>query len=307
MKKKQTIKQFFKTFWSLYKTSEVELTSLSVAYYLLISALPLLLTLANLLPYLKIDIDQVLVWLRDFFPTRLYPTAANLVTILLTRPSSSVLGLSLLSMLWTMSKSMTILQQAFNKAYGVEEHRDIIIGRLVGLFLGVGLQLIVMLGVAMVTFGRTTFRLLEGWFPVVAEVDMTWLPKTELLSYVLLFLALVMLYFFLPNVRIRKLAYALPGTIFVLVVMTTVSKFFVFYVESYANRFLDFRLLTVLVLLVLMLWCVFVSRVLIMGALLNAVIQVQREGEVEVRQGDIVSIFRHVQGFIGKRIKKQNR
>lgn len=305
MKKKQTIKQFLKTFWSLYKTSEVELTSLSVAYYLLISALPLLLTLANLLPYLKIDIDQVLVWLRDFFPTKLYPTAANLVTILLTRPSTSVLGLSLFSMLWTLSQSMTILQKAFNKAYGVEEHRDIIIGRLVGLFLGVGLQLIVMLGVVMITFGRTVFRLLEGWFPMVAELDTAWLPKTELLSYLLLFLALLMLYFFLPNVRIRKIGYALPGTVFVLVVMTTISKFFAFYVESYANRFLDFRLLTVLVLLVLMLWCVFVARVLIMGAILNAVIQVQREGEVETRKGDIISIFRCFQEMIGKQTKKE--
>ncbi|MGZ7242361.1 YhjD/YihY/BrkB family envelope integrity protein, partial [Streptococcus pyogenes] len=83
--------------------------------------------------------------------------------------------------------------------------------------------------------------------------------------YVLLFLGLMMLYYFLPNVRIRKIKFVLPGSLFVIVVMSTVGRFFALYVESYAARWMDFRLVTFIIILVLMLWFVFMANILITG------------------------------------------
>lgn len=103
--------------FSYYKSAEIEITSVAVAYYLLISIFPILLTLANLLPYFPFDVDAILSVLAEFIPEKIYPTVSNFVTNILTT-SSSWLGIAILTTLWTLSNSMMILQKAVNKAYG---------------------------------------------------------------------------------------------------------------------------------------------------------------------------------------------
>ena len=46
--------QFLRAFIEFYDKSEIGMTSIAVAYYFLISALPLLLVLANILPYFQV-------------------------------------------------------------------------------------------------------------------------------------------------------------------------------------------------------------------------------------------------------------
>ena len=53
---------------------------MAVAYYLLISIFPILLTLANLLPYFPFDVDAILSVLAEFIPEKIYPTVSNFVT-----------------------------------------------------------------------------------------------------------------------------------------------------------------------------------------------------------------------------------
>lgn len=303
--KKANIKPFLSSFFSFYKASEVELTSLAVAYYLLISVFPILLTLANLLPYLQIDVEQLLLAVKEFFPEALYPRVADLIVNIFTRPSSSLLGISLLSMFWTLSKSMMILQQAFNKAYGVGEHRDFIIGRLVGLALGMALQVLVTLSVMLIAFGPTLFRLISKWLPLVDSPGWQWLQHTNPIVYLALFLALLMLYFFLPNVRISKIKYVLPGVGFVMVVMETLGQVFRLYVDRYANHLMDFRMVTVVIFLVVMLWFVFMAHILIIGAVLNASVQSQWVESFDTRRGDVASVLNRLKYLISKNEEKE--
>ncbi|MFX4023027.1 YihY/virulence factor BrkB family protein, partial [Streptococcus suis] len=78
------------------------------------------------------------------------------------------------------------------------------------------------------------------------------LSQTQLVGLLALFAAWGMLYFFLPNVRIKKVRYVVPGTLFVLLTMTSIGKLFSIYVENYANKLLDFRIVTAVVFLVFM-------------------------------------------------------
>lgn len=283
-------RSFVTSFLTFYKSAELDLTGVAVAYYLIISVFPILLTLANLLPYLQIDVKQILDVLVEVFPEKLYPTVADMVVSILTRPSSSWLGIAIVTTLWTLSKSMAALQKAVNKAYGVGQHRDFIISRIVGMFLGIGLQGIIIFSVMMLAFGKTLLQLMSTKFHFDPLFD-NLLSQTQLVAYIALFLALVMLYFFLPNVRIKKIRYVLPGSLFVLAVMATVGQVFGIYIDSYANRFLDFRLVTSVIILVLMLWFIFVANILIIGAVLNATVQSLQVEEFAPRPGDVMSIF----------------
>lgn len=285
------IKQFFTSLFSFYMSAELDITSVAVAYYIIISVFPLLMLLASLLPYFRFDVNQILVLLKEMFPEKLYPTAARMVSAILTQPSNSWLGVSIVTTLWTISRSMAALQKAVNKAYGVDEHRDFIISHVVGVFLGIGLQFILMLSVLMIAFGNTVLQTLHRMVDLKNDFFLQLASQTTPVVYVSLFLSLMMLYFFLPNVRIKKIRYVLPGTIFVMLVMGTIGRLFTIYIDAYANRLMDFRFVTSVIILVLMLWFVFVANILITGAVLNATVQSLFVDEFYTRNGNVVSIL----------------
>ncbi|WP_155972573.1 YihY/virulence factor BrkB family protein [Streptococcus ruminantium] len=288
------LKTFCSTFFSLYQSSDIDVTSVAVAYYLLISIFPVLLTLANLLPYFPFDIDLILTVLADFVPERLYPSVSDFVVSVLTKPSTSWLGISIATTLWTLSCSMTILQKAVNKAYGINKHRDFIIGRLIGIFLGIGLQVIIILSITLLTFGQVILSSIDKLFHFENGWLRGLLSQTQLIGFMGLFAALIMLYFFLPNVRIKKVRYVLPGTIFVLVTMASIGQFFSIYVDNYANKLLDFRMMAAVIFLVFMLWFIFMAQVLIIGAIINASVQSMQVEEFHARDGDIVSVLNRI-------------
>lgn len=290
------LKTFCSTFFSFYRNADIDVTSVAVAYYLLIGIFPILLTLANLLPYFPFDIDLVLSVVAEFVPDRLYPSVSDFITSILTKPSSSWLGISIATTLWTLSRSMTILQKAVNKAYGINEHRDFIVGHLIGIFLGIGLQVIILLSMTLLTFGQVIISYLSQLFPLDNQWLKGLLSQTQLVGLIALFTGLIMLYFFLPNIRIQKIRYILPGTSFVLLVMTSVGKLFTIYVDNYANRLLDFRMVTAVIFLVFMLWFIFMAQVLIVGAVINASVQSMQVEEFHARDGDIVSILNRIKG-----------
>ena len=297
MRKKEKpskIRQFFKTFLSLYMSADMDITGVAVAYYIIVSVFPALMLLASLLPYFQFNVSQILTILKDLFPKQIYPTVANLVSTALTQPSTSWLGISIITTLWAISRSMSALQKAFNKAYGVEEHRDFIISHIVGIFLGIGLQLIIILSVLVLAFGKTVLQTLQRFLDLDHATYLELANQTTPIIYMALFLALLMLYFFLPNIRIKKIRFVLPGAIFVMVVMGTIGNLFAIYVNSYADRLMDFRFVTSVVILVLMLWFVFMANILITGAVLNATVQSLFVDEFYTRDGDVVSILNRI-------------
>lgn len=292
--KKSKVKQFFTTFLSLYMSADLDITSVAVAYYILISAFPVLMLMASLLPYFQFDVNQILLFLEDVFPEQLYPTVSRMVSAVLTKPSSSWLGVSIVTTLWTISRSMAALQKAVNKAYGVTEHRDFIISHIVGVFLGIGLQLIITFSVLMIAFGNSVLQALGQLIEFDHGFFMKLANQTTPAVYASLFLALIMLYFFLPNVRIKKIRFVLPGVVFVLIIMGTVGHLFSRYVDAYVLRLMDFRFVTSVIILVLMLWFVFMANILITGAVLNATVQSLFVDEFYTRDGDVVSILNRI-------------
>ena len=87
---------FIKGFMRFYMASESDITSIAVAYYLLISILPLLLIAANILPYFKIRPTQILLTLREVLPASMYRIVLQVISSVLTKPSTGLASLSFL-------------------------------------------------------------------------------------------------------------------------------------------------------------------------------------------------------------------
>ncbi|WP_252899238.1 hypothetical protein [Lactococcus fujiensis] len=49
-----------------------------------------------------------------------------------------------------------------------------------------------------------------------------------------------------------------------------------------------------LVIFALMIWFIFIARILITGSILNATYQSMREGKIETRRGEIVEIIKDI-------------
>ncbi|WP_245334349.1 YihY/virulence factor BrkB family protein [Lactococcus raffinolactis] len=116
-------------FMFFYKSAEMNLSSIAVAYYLLLSLFPVLMIVGNILPFLHLDTAVILDFLQDNLPHQLYETVANIVESILSKPSTGLLSVSVLTGFWTFSKAMTSLQMAMNKAYEVSHHRDFLVSQ----------------------------------------------------------------------------------------------------------------------------------------------------------------------------------
>ena len=265
-----TERPLIKAFLHFYKESDSELTSVAVAYYWLISIFPLIMIVVNILPYFQIPISNFLITLKEFLPDSIFEVIAKIVREVLTQPSTGLLSFAVLSALWTFSKSMDFLQKAFNKAYGVAKNRGLISHQLISLLVSFGLQVLFALALFLSIFGQMLLNLLKNYWQSDSILFDYIQDFTGPIIYILLFAILVMLYYFLPNVKVTSIRYILPGSIFVLVTLMLFLNIFSTSINTYVNHLVDVRFFSSIIVVVIMFWFILIAKILILGAVINA-------------------------------------
>ena len=266
-------KPLLKAFLHYYQTSDSELTSVAVAYYWLISIFPLLLVVINILPYFQIPVSNFLKVVNEFLPDTMYDVVAKIITEVLTQPSTGLLSFAVLSALWTFSKSMNFLQKAFNKAYGVAKNRGMISHQLMSLFVSFGLQILFACALFLSVFGRILLDFLKNYWQSDNPIFVYLEDLTGPLVFTLIFAILVMFYYFLPNVKVRRIRYVLPGSIFVLLTLVLILNIFSASVNHYINNLVEVRFVSSIIFVVTMFWFILLAKILIIGAVINASVQ----------------------------------
>ena len=265
-----TERPLIKAFLHFYKESDSELTSVAVAYYWLISIFPLIMIVVNILPYFQIPISNFLIALKEFLPDSMFEVIEKIVREVLTQPSTGLLSFAVLSALWTFSKSMDFLQKAFNKAYGVAKNRGLINHQLISLLVSFGLQVLFALALFLSMFGQMLLNLLKNYWQSDSILFDYLQDFTGPIIYILLFAILVMLYYFLPNVKVTSIRYILPGSIFVLVTLMLFLNIFSTSINTYVNHLVDVRFFSSIIVVVIMFWFILIAKILILGAVINA-------------------------------------
>ena len=171
----------------------------------------------------------------------------------------------------------------------MEKERGIIWGRLFSFLISFALQGLFGLSLILSMFGKMIVRYLYQTFSFDRTIYVRLLNLTEPTIYLLLFVSLVLLYYTLPNVKIPKFRYVLPGATFVVAVLYAILNIFWKYVDRYVSHFLDARFFGSVVLAVIMFWFILVAKIMIIGCILNASIQFAREAKFQTRSGEIVS------------------
>ena len=266
-------KPLLKAFLHYYQASDSELTSVAVASYWLISIFPLLLVVINILPYFQIPVSNFLNVTNGFLPDTVYDVVAKIVMEVLTQPSTGLLSFAVLSALWTFSKSMNYLQKAFNKAYGVAKSRGLIYQQLMSLFVSFSLQILFALALFLSVFGRILLDFLKNYWQSDNPIFVYLEDLTGPLVFTLIFAILVMFYYFLPNVKVPRIRYVLPGSIFVLLTLVLILNIFSASVNHYINNLVEVRFASSIIFVVTMFWFILLAKILIIGAVINASVQ----------------------------------
>ena len=224
----------------------------------------------NILPYFQIPISNFLIALKEFLPDSMFEVIEKIVREVLTQPSTGLLSFSVLSALWTFSKSMDFLQKAFNKAYGVAKNRGLISHQLMSLLVSFGLQVLFALALFLSMFGQMLLNFLKNYWQSDSILFDYLQDFTGPIIYILLFVILVMLYYFLPNVNVTSIRYILPGSIFVLVTLMLFLNIFSTSINTYVNHLVDVRFFSSIIVVVIMFWFILIAKILILGAVINA-------------------------------------
>lgn len=276
-----------------YRSAEVDLSAIAVAYYLLLTAFPLIVIAANIFPYLNIDITDLLIFMKQNLPSNVYKSVSSITIDIFSKPSGSILGVATVTALWTMSKSLTSLQKAINKAYGVAQHRDFVIGRLVGILASLLILFLLTFVLLFSTFSKAALQVIRSKYDLNATITDIILNLAQPVTILTIVIGLMVLYFILPNVRIRRLRYILPGTIFTAVVIVFLNNLFGNYIIRNFERMVDLKTFGSIVIFVVMLWFIFLAHILIFGAVFNATYQELSQGKLESRRGDVLSIIQN--------------
>lgn len=282
--KQLTNKPLLKAFLHYYHVSDIELTSVTVAYYWLISIFPLLMIAVNILPYFQIPISDFLITLKEFLPDTIYDVVAKIAREVLTQPSAGLLSFAVISALWAFSKSMNFLQKSFNKAYGIAKNRGIISHQLMSLLVSLGLQILFALALFLSMFGHMLLDLIKNYWKSESSLFAYLQDFTGPLIYVFLFAILIMLYYFLPNVKIGRIRYVLPGSLFVLLTLISLLTIFSAYFNNYVNYLVDVRFFSSIIVVVMMFWFIIIAKILIIGAVINASVQSLKDPDFKAKQ-----------------------
>ena len=234
--------------------------------------------------------------MSEHLPKQFYAPAANVVKDVFSTPSGQLLGVASLTGFWTMIKSLSSLQKAINKVYGASEHRDVFISHIIGGLLSLVILFLLTFALMLSTIVQSVLRVINQTYPIGSNLTQLILNSIQPLSVAVVFLGVMVLYFILPNVKIRKIRYIMPGTIFTTLVIGYLSNLFGTYVIRTLSRLVDIKLFGSIMIFVFMLWFIFLARILILGAIFNATYQELKQGELHSRRGDVLTIIHSFSG-----------
>lgn len=209
----------------------------NAGYFIVLSLFPALLLMLSSLRYLGLRVGDLMELLDTALPDALMGTAEKLVYSTYRNASGAVAGIAALTALWSSSRGVYGLLTGLNAIYDVSENRGYFYTRGISVLYTFGLQIVLLLTLALHVFGNTLLELLgrtdNPLLRYAAEV-------LDLRFFLLLFaqiLLFTLMFMVLPN-RPNSFWQSLPGGLLTSIGWMVFSNLYSLYVEHfprYAN------------------------------------------------------------------------
>lgn len=216
------------------KPMEIRLHGAYTSFFLILSVFPLLVLLFGVLGYTSYGYAEVMDLVAAVLPGAFLPMAEKVIGGAYANTSGMVLSVSVITALWSASRSFLGLIQGLNAVYGIEEDRSYLRKRGISAVYTLLFLAVLVLTLVIHVFGKTILDFLS----MTTDPLMMFLMDVIDLRFVLLLgiqtALFTAMYAYLPNQR-HRLKECLPGGLLASFGWIGFSDLFSLYVEHYPN------------------------------------------------------------------------
>lgn len=255
----------------------------ALAYYLLFAIFPLLIFLSNVLGFLDLNVEAIMLTLQRFLPKDVVGLIEAYLEHVSQSSSHTLLWFALIFSIWFPMRAVKGLMEDVRLAYHLGKPERPVAYTISQLIYTVVFLLVIGVTLALSTLGKRVLRdiimlLPENTRPISNYLLEVWQYVRFIPIGLLMFVVLGTLYTVALDKR-QSVRAIWPGIILALVSWLLVSIGFSFYVENFANYSVIYGTLGAVI--VLLMWLYMTAIILIMGAELNAaLLSVRAEREL---------------------------
>ena len=260
------IGDFIRKMKKSWKQNEISTYASSLAFFLFLSFLPLLLFISSLLPYTPVTAGEFTVFLEKLLPIGRGEWVQSLVKQVYHK-APGILSLSFFLSWWSLGKGMLALMRAFNRIYERKENRGYVRLRIVASIYTLIFILLLLFTLCFGVFGRLFFQLLLQNMASYREILLLLEKIRELVILLFLLVFFLGIYTLIPEKR-RKIRSQFKGAVAATFFWVLFSYGFSLYVKE-LRPFTGYG--TLGTVLVFLLWLYFCSCIVLMGAIVNII------------------------------------
>ncbi|WP_027108546.1 YihY/virulence factor BrkB family protein [Lacticigenium naphthae] len=266
--KKDKAVRFIKISQASFTRAAVTQNAAEMAYFILLSLFPILLVVANIIPFFPIDPGEVLPYLQAALPGDIYNVLEPILLNYLESGSGGAISIGLVTSFWSASKIISITKRVLNQVYGAKETNNFLLARAMS-FLIMGLIfLAVAIVIGVFIFGEAILGFVENLiginFPLIEQI----LSLKWFVLLVILIVLFTLVYNFVPSHHL-KIKYALPGAVFATVGWILLSELFSVYLHFVGGDAVTNA--TFGTFIALMLFLYLSSIIVLLGAVVNTI------------------------------------
>jgi membrane protein len=241
----------------------------ALAFYFLLSLVPLIVIFSSLLQFLPIPdlFQQMLNLMAELVPADSMSFVETIIASILTPSRGKLLTFGVLGYLWSATGGFTSLIEAMNIAYDVKKPRPWWRDRLQALLLTFTTGVPVVLALLAVIAGPHFGHFLARFFPVPGSVEHLWPLLRLALTFLTFVISLELIYYLGPNAK-HSFFSTQPGAIFAIAAWFLGSTILSFYLNHLTNYNATYGSMGALV--GLMLWFYLTGVAILVGAEFNA-------------------------------------
>jgi membrane protein len=269
----------FKAALKRYQKDEMSQRAAALTYYALMSLFPALLIGAGVLGYFGQEalVSEAADYLKDVGAP---PETIDAITRTLAsaqQQRGTALGaviIGLATALWGASAAFGSVGAALNQVFRVEEGRGFVKHKLQNLLWTVLLIVLAAVTCMLLFLGGGLAEDVLGLIGLGDSAVEVWNVLRWPGALLVAMLVYAVVYYAAPNLEIRHWRYITPGAVFGVAVWILASAGFFFYVSNFARYSATYGAFATVV--ILLIWLYLTSAVLLLGAELNAVVDLRR-------------------------------
>lgn len=259
--------------------ADISDSSSVIAYYLLLSLLPLILMFGSIISTLQYRANLILPYIKNLIPKDIYQLILpSLNKLFKNQPDGYLFVVATIMTIWAVSRGVNGLQRILNRIYGVDQRYNFILMRLFSFgltfvfFITMGLLAIV------ISFGNNILEYLQEVFHFDIKFIHLFMTLKWPITIIAMFLIMCLMYFVIPNAKIT-LKQVVPGALFTTSGWLILAKVFGIFAHHFAHRYYSYGIIGTLIIVVL--WLKIAAIIICIGAVINAVItEWQNDGQI---------------------------